>query len=344
VADIRDVAAHAKVSVGTVSNVLNGRHKKMRPETRQRVLESIKILNFTPSLAAKQLKLGHGHTLGLLVPSVANPFWGQVALHVERSAMRQGYSVLVCNGGRDAELEQRYMDTLRAHGVLGVIVASSPENPAYLAAAAKEGINIALFDKYSAEESDVVACSVSVDNELAGRMVAKHLLGLGHRRFGIISGPITTSSRRGRFGGFVNALREASVEIDSAHFWQRSIDSVYGDTEAAYVGRTAVREMLAGSKPPSALFCVNDMCAIGVYAGARDIGVRVPDDISVVGFDDIEMSELVEPGLTTIRQPIEQMANHVVEVLLGEITGHPVAERHKTFPAELVVRQSTGRV
>ena len=343
---IKDVAAAAKVSIGTVSNVLNGRHGKMRPETRQRVLDAIESLGYTPSVAAQQLKSGRSRTLGLIVPSVANPFWGAVSHHIEHAAAEQNYMVLVCNAERDPTIEAAYAETLRANAVHGMIFASSPMDFEHLRTAVERGVRIAAFDRRSRGALALVSCSVGIEQEMGGKLAGRHLIGLGHRRIGFISGPLETSSRKGRLKGLQEALTSAGLGMNERHVWARSIVPGFGDTEGSEVGRIAVRELLMQPDPPTAVFCINDMYALGAYAGARDVGARVPEDLSVIGFDDIVFSEIMQPALTTIRQPIKEMAAAVVRALVHELEGDPddpeAPERHVQVTPSLIVRASTA--
>lgn len=341
-AAIHEVAKLAGVSASTVSNVLNGRTGRMRAETRARVLAAIDRLHYTPNSAARQLKSGQNTTLGLVIPSVANPFWGAVAHHVERAARVHGYGLLICNAERDREVEARYAETMLGSGITGVILGSSPLDFAHFAHLIARGLQVAAFDQRACSASKGVACSVSVDQELGGALAAQHLIGLGHRRIGVIGGPIRTNSRIGRVAGVRAALARVGLGLDEALVWQGGGVSGFGDMEGAELGRVGVRELLSRDDPPSAVFCGNDMYALGAYAGARDLGWRVPDDLSIVGFDDIALADIVQPALTTIRQPVPAMARLVVDLLVRRITGAAVAEPYVGVPPQLIVRGSTA--
>jgi DNA-binding LacI/PurR family transcriptional regulator len=153
-----------------------------------------------------------------------------------------------------------------------------------------------------------------MENVQAAYMATKHLIDLGHRRIGFLSGPIRTVNRLNRLQGYRSALRQAGVEPDPALVWERSLESKFGDTEGVELGRRGVHELLGQSEPPTALLAINDMWALGAYAGARDMGRRIPDDLSIVGIDNIVLSEVVTPPLTTIHQPLSEVARVAVEV------------------------------
>lgn len=343
-AGILDVATLAGVSPSTVSNVINGRTGKMRAETRQRVMDAIATLKFTPNSAARQLKSGHNATIGLIIPSAVNPFWGSVAHHVERAARKHGYRLLICNAERDPEVEKQYGETLLGSRVMGVILGSSPLSFEHLRDLVGRGLRIAAFDQRARSDVNGVACSVSVDQELGGALATQHLIGFGHRRIGIVTGPVRTNSRIGRVQGVRLAHARAGVPFDEDLLWQGGGVAGYGDMEGAELGRTGVRELLSRADPPTAVICGNDIYALGAYAGARDLGYRVPDDLSIVGFDDIALAELVHPPMTTIRQPVAAMADIVVDLLIRgvEDKGEPRDEDFVNVRPQLIVRGSTG--
>lgn len=339
---IKDVATKAGVSVSTVSNVINGRHAKMGATTLQRVQDAISDLNYTPNAVARQLKSGQIKTLGLVVPSVANPFWGNVSHLIENEASARGYQVLICNAERDPELEAQYFASLYGSSIRGVILGSSPVNFDHLVDHAKKGMRIAAFDRTTKGAQGVVACSVSVDQKLGAQQATRHLIGLGHRRIAFISGPIGTSSRTARLEGMRLEMEKAGLDLDDDLIWLAPNASGFGDSQAAELGRAGICELLALDTPPTAVFTVNDMYAIGACSGAREMGLKVPEDLSVVGFDDIIISKVMDPPLTTVRQPVEQMARQIVAKLIEGLEGGDFGkDPHNLLGPELIVRRST---
>ncbi|KGM31728.1 LacI family DNA-binding transcriptional regulator [Inquilinus limosus] len=342
-ASILDVARAAGVSASTVSNVLNGRHGRMQAETRARVLQAIEELGYTPNALARQFKSGRNRTIGLIVPSVANPFWGALAHKVERAATALGYKVLICNAERDPQQEARYAETLLSSGVRGVIFSSSPLTFDHIAHLVRRGLVVAAFDRRGQGAEAVVACSVSVDNELGARLAGQHLVGLGHRRIAFLSGPIRTSSRAGRLDGLKAAMARAGLALDPALVWQGAGIGGYGDTEGPELGRIGIRELLSRDDPPTAVVTVNDMYAMGAYAGARDLGASIPRDVSIVGFDDVDLAAVVHPALTTVRQPLAVMAEASVGALIRVLEGTDAGqEAHVSAMPQLIVRASTA--
>lgn len=339
---IADVAHLAKVSTSSVSNLLNGRSTRMRPETRKRIEEAIEQLGYTPNLAARQLKTGHSPIIGLIVPSVANPFFGFFARLVEEVALKSGYQVLLGNSDRDPQRELRYAEELWSYGVRGIIFGSSLTKFTHLENLIHKGMHVVAFDRPPQEGDRLIIDSIGIDNVQATRLATKHLLALGHRRIGFISGPIHTVSRMDRLEGFRITMQEAGIELDPKLIWE-GVANNFGDGAAFELGRQGAHELLSRSAPPSSIITINDMYALGVYAGARDLGMMIPGDISVTGVDDILFTEIVEPPLTTVKQPLQDITRLAVERLLGRLQNsctEPLG--HRILSPQLVVRGSTG--
>jgi DNA-binding LacI/PurR family transcriptional regulator len=342
---IQDVARRAGVSASTVSNLLNGRSERMRPETLARVQRAIAQLGYSPNRAARHLKTGRVKMIGVIVPSVANPFYGAFASHIERAALKAGYQILLGNSERDPEREQRYAEELWSYGVRGLICGSSPLALTHLVGFVERGLNIVAFDRQVQPVDDLPVDSVTVDNVLAARLAIEHLLKLGHRRIGFVTGPLRTVNRQGRLEGYRQALREFGVTPDPHLVWEKTLDKGFGDTEGVELGRGGARELLSKPTRPTALLAINDMYAFGAYAGARDLGLRVPADVSIVGIDDGVLAEVVAPPLTTVRQPLIEMTQAAVDIVISRIEGRSDAPpQHLTMKPELIVRQSTMQI
>lgn len=341
-----DVAQAAEVSLSTVSNVLNGRSKRMSSSTRGRVLAAIDQLGYTRSEAARQLKTGHDPAvIGLIVPSVANPYYGALAHRVETAALARGYRVLLGNTERDPDRERAYTEELWGYGVRRLILGSSMVELSHLAKYVERGLQIVALERPAQEGEELAVDSVGIDNVLAGRLITKHLLSRGHTRIGFVSGPIQTVGRSERLTGHRTALEEEGLELDPALVWDEGLDqSGYGDADAINLGRQGTQLLLSESDPPTAIFAVNDTIAFGVYAGARDLGLSVPDDLSVVGIDDLTLSAVIDPGLTTVRQPTEEIAEIAVTYLVDEsqVDGDRGA-RQRVLKPQLILRSSTAR-
>jgi DNA-binding LacI/PurR family transcriptional regulator len=314
-ATMREVARRAGVSPSTVSNLLNGRDKRMAASTRRRILAAIEELGYQPNSAARQLRTGQVKTIGLVVPSVANPFWGSFAKAVEGQALKFDQQILLCNAERDPAREQAYVDELWAGGVRAVIIGSSLPSFDHLRSAVERGMRLVAFDREPQVGDPPGLITVSVDNRLGGIMATRHLLSLGHQKIGFISGAIATVSRRQRLAGYSEALQDADVPFRPELVWTEGPSHDFGDVDSADRGQQAMKALLRINDPPTAVVAINDMYAIGACAAVHEEGLRVPQDVSVVGFDDIMIAALYNPPLTTIRQPLEEMTRYAVEAI-----------------------------
>ncbi|GAB2329483.1 LacI family DNA-binding transcriptional regulator [Streptomyces variabilis] len=340
---IQQVAVAAAVSPSTVSNYLIGRHDRMRPETQQRIAAAIAELGYRPNRAARQLRTGRVQAMGLLVPSVANPFWGAFALHLESVALTAGYRILLCNSARSPEREMAYVEQLWDDGIRGIVLCSSLPNLDHLAPWLEQGLNLVAFDRTVQAGDPPTLVNIGVDNAIAAQLATRHLWELGHRRLAFVSGSLNSVSRSERFRGFANELAAHQMPVDEALVWSGRDTGHYGDPDLAGLGRTAVTELLATDDPPTAVVAVNDVCALGVAAGIRDAGLRVGQDVSVTGFDDIDFSELAVPPLTTVRQPLADLAATTFKTLRERIDSErPLSGCSLLMHPELVVRASTG--
>lgn len=338
---ISDVAKAARTSPSTVSNLLNGRDERMSAQTRRRVLRAMEKLGYQPSRVARQLRTGVSRVVGLVVPSVANPFWGSLARVLEAEALQHGYQVLLCNSERRPDRERSYVDELWADGVRTVVLGTSLPSLSHLVPAIQRGLCLIAFDRES-QPDDPPVVSVSVDNRLGARLVTRHLISLGHRRIGFVSGTIATVSRRQRLAGYQDALAEAGLPLGDKLVWDGGEPDGYGDVESAELGRNGMAALLNLHEPPTALVTINDMYAIGAIAAAQEQGLSVPRDVSVVGFDDIVLARLFNPPLTTVRQPLEDMARYVLDVIRRADETRLGTPSSIVATPELIVRASSA--
>lgn len=314
---IHDVAKHAGVSASTVSNVLNGRTGQMRRETLERVRAAIAELQYGPSTVARQLKTGHSSFIGLLIPSIANPMFGYIACEVERFAQEQGYRVLICNAYRDKDKEAAFFQDLYAHGVRRVIVVSSLEDERHLELAAERGMTVVSYDRRAVPGDRPGVEHITVDSVQAARMATNHLIAHGHTRLAFATPSGVTMSRKDKIAGFWQAVDEAGLRAAS-----RVIDAgpmhQYGDSAIGEIGMVCARQLASSAQGlPTGIVAINDLMALGLIAGLHESGLRVPDDVSVVGMDGLFLSAMSNPGLTTVQFPVPAMAAALVQRVIG---------------------------
>ncbi|WP_432829095.1 LacI family DNA-binding transcriptional regulator [Dactylosporangium sp. CA-092794] len=329
---IKEVARRAGVSIGTVSNVLN-RPELVATTTRQRVLDAIAELGYVRNDSARQLRAGQSRQIALVVLDVTNPFFTDVVRGAEAAAEDRGVMVVVCNSGEDAGREQRHLDLLEEQRVRGVLITPVDESPgSRLEMLIQRGTPVVLVDRGSGWHS---RCSVAVDDVLGGRLAGEHLVEQGHREIAFVGGPDTIAQVRDRHAGAAEAAeRRAGLMV------------VPTPNLTVASGRAAATEIASRSpaERPTAIFCANDLLALGVLQEMTQRGIRVPQDIAIVGYDDIEFAAAAAVPLSSVRQPREQLGRTAAALLLDEIEDDGRHEhRHVVFQPELIVRESSGR-
>ncbi|WP_308798502.1 LacI family DNA-binding transcriptional regulator [Agromyces silvae] len=332
VVSVRDVAAAASVSVGTVSNVLN-RPEKVAPATVERVLAAIEQLGFVRNDAARQLRAGRSRSIGLVVLDVRNPFFTDVARGAEDRAAEDGYTVLLGNTDDNADREAAYVDLFEEQRVRGVLISPMTDDPARLERLRDRGTPVVLVDR---QAGDRVFSSVAVDDVVGGTVAVRHLLESGRRRIAFVGGPRSIRQVTDRLDG----ARRAVAEVPDA-----SLEVIETDSLTVLQGRAA-GELIREREPaerPDAIFAANDLLAMGVLQALMMLGtVRVPEDIALIGYDDIDFARAAVVPLSSIRQPAALIGYTAVDLLLKEAAGGGEAEREQiVFQPELVVRDST---
>lgn len=330
---IRDVAELAGVSVGTVSHVLN-RTRSVREETRLRVEEAIEQLNFVRSEPARQLRAGRSRTIGLLVLDVANPFFTDVARGVEEAAIASGLLVILCDSGCDEAKQDRYLTLLAEQRVQGLLVVPVGSWSARARSLRQRGIPAVLVDTKSADRT---ICSVSVDDIGGGMSAVAHLIDRGHTRIAFVGG----KGRERQVADRAEGARRA-VEAEGRSKTDLIVIGASGLNVSG--GRDAGRQLLAMpmATRPTAVFCSNDLLALGLLQELTRAGVKVPDDVAIVGYDDIEFADAAAVPLSSVRQPRSELGRRAAELLLEEAGGKPHRHQRVVLPTELIVRDSSG--
>ena len=341
-ATIQDVAALAGVSISSVSNVLNGRTEKLGRETYRRIEAAIRELGYRPNLVARQLKTGNAHLLGLLVPSTANPMFGELAVHIEAVAKeQQNLRVLLVNSHRDRKRESSIFEELLALGVHGVILASSSTDESHLEAAVARGMAVVSYDRGGDRTSRID--HVSPDYLLATRQAVQHLAGQGHKRLTLLTPDLKTASRVIKREGFLAAAHAAGLG-DTASIMETIAGAGHGDSNLADAGYASAARIAAlpARQRPTGIITVNDMMALGLMAGLHQAGLSVPRDISVIGMDNLIMTAYANPPLTTVAMPSPDMAAAMVRMAAERLADPTLAGRELFFATTLIERGSVA--
>jgi LacI family transcriptional regulator len=328
---ILDVARLAGVHPSTVSRALHRADLPLRAETRRRVLEAVERLEYRPSVIARGLRLQRTSTLGMLVPDITNPFFPPIIRGAEEAGRERGYELVLCNTDDSPERESAALRLLRERQADGVLIATSRMADGTLSAVRRERFPFVLVNRGSRVSADL---SVEVDNQRAAETVIAHLAGLGHRRIAHIAGPLSTTTGAERAAGYRGAMKALGLPTRASLLAE-------ADAYAEPSGYAAASRLLrAGS--PSAIFAANDLLVLGALRAAREAGLRVPQDLSLVGINDIPLVELIDPPLTTVRVPQREMGQIAARMLIALLENEPIAKRHVVLDTELVVRGSTA--
>ena len=328
---IRDVARQAGVSVATVSRILN-RREDVAPATRERVLRVIREQGYTRNRTASALSAGRSGLVGVTLPKIQSSYFAQLADAIVDALYEHDLRAVFCPTRHERELELSLLERLM-HGMTeGAVLILPSESSAELLAVQGQGYPLVVLDPKTPVGPGIP--SVSAANITGAAAATRHLLGLGHRRIAAITGPAGWCATDDRLAGLHTALAGAGIEPEAALVAE-------GDFEVAG-GRNAAARLLALPDRPTAIFAFNDNLAVGAFQAARELGLELPGDLSVVGFDDSEEAPLVTPALTTVRQPLGEMARMAVSLLTRLLAGRPVEALRVELATTLVVRESTA--
>ena len=327
---ILDVARVAGVHPSTVSRALHRADAPLSAETRRKVLAAVERLEYRPSIIARGLRLQRTRTLGMLVPDITNPFFPPIIRGAEEAARERGYELVLCNTDDAPDRENASLRLLRERQADGVLIATSRMADATLALVRRERFPFVLVNRGSRVPADL---SVEVDNERIASSVVAHLASLGHRRIAHIAGPLSTTTGAGRAAGYRDALRDHGIAPEPSLLVEAT---AFSDD----AGSDAARRLLAAA--PTAIFAANDLLMLGALRAAREKGLAIPSDLSLVGVNDIPLVGLIEPPLTTVRVPGREMGQIAARMLVAVLEHEPVARKHALVEATLIVRGSTA--
>jgi len=328
---IRDVARAAGVSTATAARALGG-YGHSSPAARRKVSESARSLGYRPNVVARALVSRATTTVGLVVGDIENPFFAAAARGLADVMDAHGYTVLLANADEDAGRERRAVDALRARQVDGMVVVPAPEAaPEHLAELVSAGVPLVLLDRVVV---GVDADSVLARNGAGARAAVAHLAGLGHRRIGVVSDSPEITSSAERIQGYRQALRAAGITPDPG------LVSIGGPTRDD--GEAAALRLLDRPDRPTAVFTANNFMTVGALRAARSLGLRIPEDVALVGFDDLDWTTLVQPPVTVVRQPVADLGRVAGERLLRRLEGDDSPPRRIRLATSLIVRGSCG--
>ncbi|OMP66987.1 LacI family DNA-binding transcriptional regulator [Domibacillus epiphyticus] len=327
---IKDVAQKANVSTATVSRVIS-KPEAVKEETSKKVLKAIQELNYQPNVLARQLRRLETKTILVIVPDITNTFFSKVLRGIESVAVSNGYKVILGDAGNDVEREEEYLNVLRQKQADGIVM---------LTARMETGV----IEKFSVDYPLVLACeyiegstipTVSIDNVSSARKATEYLIALGHEKIGTITGPLNVVLGKDRLKGYTQAMARHNLSVEPF--------LVQEGTFTFDSGYNMMMKFLALSNPPTAVFAANDEMAFGAVKAVKSRGLRVPEDVSVIGFDDIEFSAIFEPPLTTISQPTFEIGTKAMELLLKLMNEDEITRNQYILEDSLIERDSCTR-
>jgi DNA-binding LacI/PurR family transcriptional regulator len=331
VTTIQDVARAAGVAASTVSRYLNGQ-LKVSPATEAKVLGAVTELGYVPNSVARNLAQRRSGVIGFVVPEISNPYFGAIADYVVEAVERHGSLVMLCSHRSQSLKQSSYIELLASGAIDAMLYLGSFRSNERLAVAIADGLPVVVVDEPIAGLPPVH--TVVMDDYAGGYQATSYLVALGHRRIAFVSGPSELGSVQERYRGYCDALRKSGLEPAC----QVRLAGQFTEQ----FGMSALPHLLAAAEPPTAAFVASDYIAFGLMSAAEAHGIRVPDDMSVVGFDDIRFSQYVQPRLTTIRSPVERMARLGVELLFERLQDPAAPARTEVLPVELVIRESAA--
>jgi DNA-binding LacI/PurR family transcriptional regulator len=326
---LKDVADHAQVSRATVSRVLNN-NPRVAEDLRARVLESIRLLGYQPNRAARRLRASSSDVLGLIISDIENPFFISVVRGVEDAAYASQMSVVLCNTDEDPVKQQMYLRVMQAERVAGLIISPTSADEDF-AELRQLGIPIILLDRRTDKfETD----AVTIDNIGGAYLAVKHLIDLGYQRIGMIGGSPHLTTGRERYEGYRKALHAAGMKVDEKLI---KVGNFKTDT-----GYALAKEFISSPQPPRAIFVANNLMTLGTLRALREHGIRIPQEIALVGFDDMPWSSELCPPLTAVSQPTYELGQETVQLLLRRLADSDAPIRTVTLQPRLVIRESCG--
>ncbi|KRK49524.1 ribose operon repressor [Secundilactobacillus kimchicus JCM 15530] len=328
---IRDLAEAAGVSVTTVSQILNGKGDRFSSDTRARVQNLQEQLGYVPDYNARNLIMRSTQTIGVLIPNLANPFFSMFIKGIQKAAQAHQFVPIIFDANHNLELQDLYLEELIKRAANGLIIASATLDANDIdRILTRNGIPYLLFDQNDAQVGD----RVWVDDYKGGQMAANYLLQSGHRRIALLIGENPTKNIQQRISGFRSVMRQYQLNL---------ADDMIIETEMTKLGGyQAVDKLLA--KAPTAVFTINDEMAVGLYRGLTERGLKIPQNLSIMGYDDIDLAQFVAPKLTTIRQPAFEMGRVATELLIERINDPRLDHQDRQLPLELIERDSVQTI
>ena len=336
---IYDVAKHCGVSVATESRIVNNVDYPVSAELRTRVQASVRELKYKPNMLGRYLKSNRTDEVGVIIPNISNFYYPGLIAGINDSLIHSGYNVLLCNSYRNPEYEKKQFLSLLQKQVKGIIISTVSDDTSWIEEVNTDDVTVVAIE----QPLHTPTHRVCFNYYGGGYMAARYLVGMGHRDIAFISPPLTYASRRQRLDGFLAGLKESGIELDADHLrisdYERDDENVYEFN----IGSRLAEKLMQLDTPPTAIFCINDMMALGAIRALQRRGIRVPQDVSVLGFDNLALSEMITPALTTVDQCTREIGAKAIELLTKSFADPAAPLETVRFKPKLVERESVAR-
>lgn len=335
-ATIHDIALMANVSPATVSRVLSNSDYPVSQELQDRIRQIAEEVNYIPNMLGKQLKKNESTTIGVIIPSIVNPFYSFVIFGIEEIARKNDHTVIICNSLNNPDLEEEYIRTIMEKQIKGLIISSISEDRTLLRNCINMGLNVIAIDQ-TIEEDNV--SQIKFDYRKGGYIGTKHLLERGHTKIVYLTSKLDRPSRKSIYRGYVDAMQEAGLE---PILEESNAGGLYTSVYDFDTGKRLARKIIKSQSGPTAIFACNDMMAFGVINELSDRGINVPQDISVMGFDGIDFGLMIHPPLTTVKQPDYEMGKMSCKLLFDKLKGEDIPDYDVVLQPRLIERNSVA--
>ena len=333
---IHDIAREANFSSATVSRVLSNSSYPVSKVKSERILALAAEMNYVPNLLGKQLKNNKSMTIGVIIPSIKNPFYSSVIFGIEEIARQNNFTVIVCNSLHDPLLEEEYIRTMMEKQIRGLIISSISDDKSQLNTMIKAGVHVIAIDqKIEAEQIS----QIEFNYQKGGFLATRHLQSKGHKRIGYVTSKVDRPSRKNIMLGYSEAMKKEGFEPMVEELGESLTPHALLEFNT---GNLLTRKLLDATNPPTAIFACNDMVAFGVIHALSERNIRVPQDMSVMGFDGIDFGQMMNPQLTTIKQPNHEMGKLACKMLLDKMNGEEVPRFDVIFQPKLIERSSVA--
>ncbi|MEX2416513.1 MAG: LacI family DNA-binding transcriptional regulator [Paenibacillaceae bacterium] len=337
---IYDIAKSANTSAATVSRVLSNSNYPVSVEMKEKIKRIAKEVNYVPNISGRQLKTNKSMTIGVIVPSISNPFYSPIVLGIEETARKNGYHVLLCNSLQSPELENEYIQTLFQKQVQGLIISSISGKIELLNSYISKGLNVVAIDQALDDLKD--GFQIGFDYRKGGYLATEYLIKKGHNKIAYVTAPLDRPSRKDILIGYQEAMLKYGIEADKEWIQiTQNVESMMDGSSYEFTnGKQLAKQILDVSDRPSAILACNDMTAIGMINELEQQGIKVPEQMSIIGIDNIELGQIISPSLSTIDHPKREMGKFACKMLLERMNGDKSTMNEMVMQPQMIERDS----